>query len=61
VDMLRHLLEAKEVSQTDVAHATGIAESTISAVLAGKRGLNRHHIGLIARYFNVRPAVFVFE
>src|ERR1700730_4918479 len=41
--MLRHLIEAKEVSQTEVANATGIAGSTLSEVLLGKRRLTRRH------------------
>ena len=59
-DMLRHLIEAKEVSQTEISTATGIADSTISEVLKGKRSLNRSHIGKLARYFNVSPELFAF-
>ncbi|HKI38178.1 MAG TPA: helix-turn-helix domain-containing protein [Gemmataceae bacterium] len=59
-DMLRHLIEAKEVTQADVAQATGIAESTVSAVLSGKQKLSRSHVGRLARYFAVSPAVFSF-
>ncbi len=59
-EMLRHLVEAKGVSQTEVAEATGIADSTISEVLKGKRALNRSHIGKLARYFSVSPDVFAF-
>jgi HTH-type transcriptional regulator/antitoxin HigA len=59
--MLQHLIEAKGVTQADVARETGIAESTISEVLAGKRSLNRTHIGKLARYFHVEPGVFTFE
>lgn len=59
-DMLQHLIEAKGVSQTEVARATGIADSTISEILSGKRSLNRTHIGKLARYFNVSPDVFGF-
>jgi HTH-type transcriptional regulator / antitoxin HigA len=59
-EMLSHLIEAKDVSQTDVSEATGIADSTISEVLNGKRSLNRSHIGKLARYFNVSPGVFTF-
>lgn len=59
-DMLHHLIEAKGVPQTEVARATGIADSTISEVLSGKRSLNRTHIGKLARYFNVSPGVFAF-
>lgn len=59
-DMLQHLIEAKGVCQTEVARATGIADSTISEVLSGKRSLNRTHIGKLARYFAVSPGVFAF-
>jgi len=59
-EMLRHLIEAKEVSQTEISTATGIADSTISEILKGKRSLNRGHIGKLARYFNVSPGVFAF-
>ncbi len=59
-EMLRHLIEAKGVSQTETSAATGIADSTISEVLKGKRSLNRNHIGKLARYFNVPPDVFAF-
>jgi HTH-type transcriptional regulator/antitoxin HigA len=60
VEMLRHLIEAKGVSQTEVSKATKIADSTISEVLKGKRSLNRNHIGKLARYFGVSPDVFAF-
>ena len=59
-EMLRHLIEAKGVSQTELSKATGIADSTISEVLKGKRPLNRGHIGKLARYFSVSPDVFAF-
>ena len=59
-EMLRHLIEARGIRQGDVAAATGIAESTISEALAGKRSLNRAHIGKLASYFKVSPAVFAF-
>ena len=58
--MLEHLIEARGVSQTAVAAATGIADSTISEVLKGKRALNRKHIGKLAKYFNVSPELFEF-
>jgi HTH-type transcriptional regulator/antitoxin HigA len=58
--MLRHLIEAKGVSQTEICAATGIADSTISEILKGKRALNRSHIGKLARFFKVSPDVFAF-
>jgi HTH-type transcriptional regulator / antitoxin HigA len=58
--MLRHLIDARGVSQTELARATGIVDSTISAVLKGKRSLNREHIGRLAQFFHVSPDVFAF-
>ena len=61
-EVLRFLMtDAKGVSQAKLATDTGIPESTISEILAGKRGLSRRNIGILARYFDVRPAVFSFE
>lgn len=59
-EMLSHLIEAKGVSQTEISETTGIAVSTICEILAGKRSLNRSHIGKLARYFKVSPEVFAF-
>ena len=58
-DMLRHLIEAQGTTQAKLAHESGIAESTISAILRGKRTLNRRHIEVLARYFHVSPSVFI--
>jgi len=59
-EILAHLIEIKGVSQAEVARETALAESTLSEVLAGRRNLNRTHIGRLARYFNVGPAAFQF-
>lgn len=59
-EMLRHLIEAKGVTQIGLAKATGIAVTTISEVLTGRRKLNRAHIGKLASYFRVNPGVFGF-
>jgi HTH-type transcriptional regulator / antitoxin HigA len=59
-EMLRHLIEARGVSQAEISSATGIADSTISEILKGRRSLNRSHIGKLARYFKVSPEVFAF-
>jgi HTH-type transcriptional regulator/antitoxin HigA len=60
-EVLHHLIEARGVTQADVARETKIAESTISEVLAGKRNLNRTHIARLARYFQVGPTAFAFK
>lgn len=59
VQMLRHLIEAKGVTQARVAIETGIAESALSEVLAGKRQLNVRYIAALSRYFHVNPGVFI--
>lgn len=59
-ELLEHLLEAKGVTQANVASETEIAESTISEVLRGKRRLTRGQIGKLAGYFHVAPGVFEF-
>lgn len=56
-DMLRHLMDAKGVAQTQVSRATGIAKSTISEVLSGKRPFSRRMIRALADYFRVDPGV----
>ena len=53
-DMLRHLMEAKGVTQTQVSREAGIAKSTISEVLAGKKPLSRRMIRSLAGYFKRR-------
>lgn len=59
--ILRHMIEAKGVTQAEAASATGIAISTISEVLSDRRKLTRAHIGKLAQYFNVEPNVFAFN
>lgn len=58
-DMLKHLIEAKGVRQVDVANATNISSGTISQILSGKRKISRNHMTKLAKYFNVKPSVFL--
>jgi HTH-type transcriptional regulator / antitoxin HigA len=39
-DMLRHLMEAKNVTQAQLSRDTAVSKSTISEVLAGKKPLS---------------------
>lgn len=56
-DMLRHLLDAKGVSQADLHRQTGISKSSISEVLSGKKPLSRPMIRKLADYFGVDISV----
>jgi len=56
-DLPRHFLEAKGVTQADLCRATGVAKSTVSEVLNGKRPFSRLMIRKLANYFQVDPNI----
>ncbi|HVC95229.1 MAG TPA: helix-turn-helix transcriptional regulator [Pirellulales bacterium] len=56
-DMLRHLLDAKGVSQIQLSRDAGLPKSTISEVLAGKKPFSRQMIRKLADYFHVDVSV----
>jgi HTH-type transcriptional regulator/antitoxin HigA len=56
-DMLRHLMEAKDVTQARLSRDTAISKSTISEVLAGKKPFSRQMIRKLAGYFKVDVSV----
>ena len=59
-DLLRFLIESKGVTQARAAAGAGLAVSTVSELLSGKRKLNRGQIGKLARFFKVSPGAFAF-
>lgn len=56
-EMLRHFLEARKISQIELSRDTGLAKSSISEVLAGKKPFSRQMIRKLADYFSVEPGV----
>ncbi len=52
-DLLRHLMEAKGITQAQLSRQTGIPRSTISEVLSGKRPFSRSMIRKLAAQFRV--------
>ena len=62
-EMLRFLIDQRGVTQQTVAKETGVANSTLTALLKegrpGGRDMTRRHIETFARYFGVEPAVFL--
>lgn len=56
-DMLRHLMEAKGTTQSELHEQTGIPKSSISEVLAGKKQFSRQMIRTFADYFKVDVSV----
>lgn len=56
-DMLRHLMDAKDVTQAELHRQTGIPKSTISEVLAGKKSFSKGMIRTLAEFFKVDTSV----
>lgn len=56
-DMLRHLLEARGITQAHLSKEAGLAKSSISEVLAGRKPLSRQMIRKLANYFGVDVSV----
>ena len=59
VEMLRHLIEANDLTQLKLAEETGIAMSTISAILHGKRKMNVSHIRAFSKRFGLKAGAFL--
>ena len=56
-DMLRHLMEAKGVTQAELHRETGLAKSSISEILAGRKAFSRRMIRKLADHFKVDVSV----
>ena len=56
-DLLRHLMEAKGITQAQLHRDTGLARSAISEILAGKKPFSRQIIRTLAAYFHVDVSV----
>ncbi len=58
-DVLRELMRSHGLSQNALKAATGIAQSTISAVLNGERSLTKEQVITLAGFFGVSPLAFL--
>jgi HTH-type transcriptional regulator/antitoxin HigA len=59
VPMLRYLIESSGAPQARVAAEAGIAESTLSEILAGERKLGIRYTPALAAYFRVDTGLFI--
>lgn len=57
-DLLRHLMEAKGVTQIELSREAGIAKSAISEVLRGKKPFSRRMMRQLSDYFHVDVGLF---
>ena len=58
-NVLAELMGANRLNQQALAAAVGISQSTISALLTGRRKLTTEHMEKLAKHFCVPPAVFL--
>ncbi len=56
-EALRFLMEARGLKQTDLSKL--VAQSNLSAILAGKRKISATLAGKLGRFFGVNPGIFV--
>lgn len=56
-DLLRHLMEAKGITQAQLHRDTGLAKSAISEILAGKKPFSRQIIRTLGAHFHVDVSV----
>lgn len=59
-ESVRIIRELQELSQNELATATGIPQSTISAIERGRVKLGLERAKILARALRVHPAVLVF-
>jgi HTH-type transcriptional regulator / antitoxin HigA len=58
-DVLRELMRSNALSQVKLAKKTGIAQSTISAVLNSARSLTKEQVVVLGKLFQVSPIAFL--
>jgi len=56
-DMLRHLMEARAVTQAELHRQTGISKSALSEVLTGKKGFSKAMIRTLSEFFKVEAGI----
>ncbi len=59
-EMLRTLRELQEMTQEQLASASGIPQSNISALESGIRQMGRERALVLAKVLKVHPAVILF-
>lgn len=59
-EMLRTIRELQELTQSELAERTGIAQSNLSALETGARELGRERALVLAKALRVHPAVLLF-
>ena len=58
-EMLKFLLVDRKMSQTELAGETGVPQSTIANVIAGRRQLSKQNVVALAKFFRMSPTLFM--
>ena len=59
IDMLRHLMDERQMNASDLARLLGVHASMGSKILKGERSLTIEHVRKLAAHFRVRPEFFL--
>ncbi len=59
IDVLRHLMAEQQMTQKELGKLLGVAESSASMILSGKRDLTKTHIVSLSQHFKVGAAAFL--
>ena len=59
VEMLKFFIEDRNTNQRAVALSSGVAISTMSEILAGRRRMNLEHMQKLAAFFRIDVSVFL--
>ncbi len=58
-ERLKFCIEQRGISQTELANQTGVPQSTIANVIAGRRELSKANISALAKFFKLPAAMFM--
>ena len=58
IDVLRHLMAERPMTQRELARLLGVGESAASMILSGKRDLTKSHICALSQHFGVGVVAF---
>jgi HTH-type transcriptional regulator/antitoxin HigA len=60
-DRLAGLIEARQLTQTELSRASQVPRTTINEILAGRRGISKANALRLANYFGVPTEEFIAE
>jgi antitoxin component HigA of HigAB toxin-antitoxin module len=60
-DRLAGLIEARQITQTQLSRQSGVPRTTINEILAGKRGISKVNAARLAKFFGLRIEEFIAD